>query len=125
MNFRKAFTPKDTEELKPGLFIQKTPKGWKQIFPIVWNGKYRWKEQLSTVFSLRTLFTVALVLFIAWSYTHDVQVYKDFYFETITNPIEFCENIYSNPTEFENPLGNIEVINGEQRLGPASISGYP
>ena len=72
-NFKKHLTPIDTEEIKPNLFIKKTDKGYRQVHPLVWNNKYRWKEQLKTVFTFRTFFTLALIIFIAWSYVHDTK----------------------------------------------------
>jgi len=72
MDITKNLTPKDTEEIKPGLFIQKRKNGkYKQIYPLAWEGKLRWKEQLKTIFTFRTFFTIALILFLAWSYIHD------------------------------------------------------
>ncbi len=104
MEITKALTPKNTEEIRPGLFIQARPKNpnsivYKQIFPFAWNNKILWKEQLRTVFAFRTLFTIALIIFIAWAYLNNVGVYKQFYDETISNPMEFCK-------DFSGSLGN-------------------
>ncbi len=116
-------TPKNTEELKPGLFIQKRGKGYKQIYPIAWNGKIRYKEQWATIFSWRTFFTVGLVLFIAWSYLHDVKEFRDFYIEVSSNPVLYCTNVFQNLNQ--NPLGEIEVENVKQQLDPDALQGYP
>ena len=103
MNFKKAFTPKDTEEIKPGLFIQtkykdnngvKEPAEYRKVLPIVWNGEWKTKEQLKTIFSARTFFTIAIVLFLAWSYLNDVQEYEEFYYNINADPIGFCSEVY-------------------------------
>ena len=70
---KKHLTPTDTEEVRPDFFIRKTNRGYRRVHPIVWNDNYRWKEQLKTVFTFRTFFTLALIIFIAWSYIHDTQ----------------------------------------------------
>lgn len=96
MNVVKALTPENTEELKPGLFIQQTQKGYRQINPMAWEGRMRWKEQMKTVFSLRTVFTIALVLFLAWSYMNDVGTYKEFYEDVMENQYDYCRGILEN-----------------------------
>ena len=63
MDLVKMLTPKDTEEVRPGLFIQKTKKGYRQIHPAAWNGKINWKGQIKSMISFRTIFTIALILF--------------------------------------------------------------
>ncbi len=90
MSFIDAMTPKDTEEIKPGFFIQKIAKGYRQVHPLAWSGKFRWKEQLKTIVTLRTMFTFAIIIFVAYAYIHDVQEYKDFYKNITSNPINFC-----------------------------------
>lgn len=96
MNIKKAFTPKDTEELKPGFYVQQRGDKYKQILPFVFEDKWLWKEQLRTVFKLRTIFTIALIIFIAWSYLHDTGVYREFYEEVIEDPIKFCTWVNNN-----------------------------
>ncbi|KKL12538.1 hypothetical protein LCGC14_2534780 [marine sediment metagenome] len=60
MSLIDSLTPKDTEEIRPGLFIQKREKGYRVLNPIAWNGKYRWRKQ----FSWRSVFTIAIIIFI-------------------------------------------------------------
>ena len=72
MSFIDAITPKDTEEIKPDLFVQKKRYGYKQINPLAWGGRFRWNEQLRTLISFGTIFRLAIIIFIAWSYFHDV-----------------------------------------------------
>ncbi len=90
MKLRKSLTPKDTEEIKPGFFIQKWRGKHRQVNPIVWDGKYRWKEQMKTIFSVRTFIWIGLILFLLWSYTNDVGEYKQFYEDFQDDPIGFC-----------------------------------
>jgi len=70
MNFKKILTPNDTEELKPNFYVQKKRGKYKQVLPIVYDNKWLIKKQLRTVFCLRTVVTLAIILFLAWSYLH-------------------------------------------------------
>lgn len=98
MNLIKTLTPVDTEEVKPGLFVQKRKSGWRQIEPLAWDGKMRWKAQIKTVFSFRTFIGIAIIIFIVWAYLHDVQEYKNFHEEVMTNPVGWCDEVYRMST---------------------------
>lgn len=93
MDLTKALTPKETEEVKPGLFIQQTSKGYRQVHPAAWNGKINWKNFLLGSNFLRNLIWFLIIVFLAWSYFHDVDVYKEFYEEVIADPALFCSNV--------------------------------
>ena len=94
MSLADRLTPRDTEEVKPGLFIQKRTNGsYRMINPMAWDGKLRTKEQLKTVFSLRTIFTIALIIFIAYNYRTDNVKLLDFYNRVHENPIYFCQQV--------------------------------
>jgi len=93
MNLTKSLTPKDTEEIKPGLFIQRTNKGYRQIDPAAWNGKINWRNFLLGQNFLRNFIWFAIIIFLAWSYFHDVKAYRDFYTDVNSNPIGFCTNV--------------------------------
>lgn len=90
MNWKDALTPKDTEEIRPGLFIQSRPKNpdsieYRVINPICWNGKYRWRKQ----FSWKNLITIIIIAFLAWSYLNETQYAR----ELAENPCELLPNI--------------------------------
>ncbi|KKK96322.1 hypothetical protein LCGC14_2663930 [marine sediment metagenome] len=123
MNLTKSLTPKDTEEIKPGLFIQtkygelldddghtvigKAPMYYKQISPAAWDGKIIWKNLLFGQGFLKSFIFFLIILFIAWSYFHDIKVYQDFYEEVISDPVLFCTNVslvHINGNEITNPL---------------------
>ena len=109
MNFTERLTPKDTEEIKPGLFVQtkygelldkdgqtvigKAPMEYKQIYPAAWEGKIMWKNLLWGKGFLKSFLWFTIIIFVAWSYWHDVQVYQEFYEEVISDPILFCLNV--------------------------------
>ncbi len=98
MNFIKALTPKNTEEIRPGLFIQMKPKNpdtieYKQISPAAWEGKIIWRNLLFGQGFFRSFIFFLIIIFLAWSYFHDVKVYRDFYEEVISDPILFCTNV--------------------------------
>ncbi len=107
MNFKESFTPKDTEELKPGLFIQKKGDTYRQINPVVWNNEWRLKNQ----FGWRNLFTIAIILFIAWSYFNDTQWCRDF----MEDPCEVLPNVtqYCRLRSEANSFVDFEVNNGK------------
>lgn len=128
----KALTMQDTEEVKPGFFVQTKKGRHRRVYPLVWDGKYQVKEQLRTVFTFRTFFTIGIILFIAWSYQNDVGAYQDFYIEVRGDPIGFCDEVKNaldvtcteqneksglcsrgnfNITNFD--FGEIVVVNGE------------
>ncbi len=108
MNFIKVLTPKDTQEIKPGLFIQKTSSGYRQVSPPAWDGKVIWKNFFFGQGFLKSSFFFIVLMFLAWSYFHDVKVYREFYEEVIADPILFCSNI---------SLVNVD-INGLQNNNP-------
>ena len=93
MNLIKALTPKNTEEIKPGLFIQRRGNTYRQIYPAAWDGKINWKNFILGKDFLKSFIFFIIIVFLAWSYFHDVKVYKDFYEEVISDPILFCTNI--------------------------------
>ncbi len=104
MNLIKALTPKDTEEIKPGLFIQKTHKGYRQVNPAAWDGKINWKNFILGKDFFKSLIWFAIILFLAWSYFHDTSEYREFYEEVNSNPVLFCTNVSLvniNNNEFE------------------------
>lgn len=121
MSLTNILTPDNTEELKPGLFIQKRKNGYRQIQPMAWQGKIRWGEQMKTIFCFRTIFFVALVLFIYFGYLHDYRTLKDFYEDVMSNPIGFCANVTQGAIDNFKGLnygvnlneGNTDTISGD------------
>ncbi len=79
MNLKKALTPKDTEEIRPGLFVKKTNKGYRQVYPAVWNGKYSFKNIFLGRDFIKHFIWFTLIIFLAWSYFNDVDVYQEFH----------------------------------------------
>ena len=110
MNLKKALTPKDTEELKSNFYVQKRKGEYKQILPFVWNDKWLVREQLRTVISIRTVVTIAIILFLVWSYLHDTGLYREFYEEVMDDPYKFCEQVNSmedgDGSSFVLPVGD-------------------
>lgn len=106
---KKAFTPKDTEEIRPGLFVRKEKKGYKQIHPIVWNDEWRTKEQLKTILTLRTFFTIALIIFLAWAYVHDTGALQEFYEDVTDDPFAWCNDLKTKCSNYQgnNPMANL------------------
>jgi len=111
MSLAESLTPENTEEVKPGLFIQQRRKGYKQIEPLAWNGKFRWREQLKTVFCWRTLFFLIVLGLLFWSYKHDKQTC----YEMMENPQEFCINQF--------PYGIQDIVSCEKDMFGDCING--
>ena len=123
MSFIDSLTPKDTEEIKPDLFIQKTKKGYRQVHPVAWKGKWRTKEQLAMVFSIRTIATIAVICFLAWSYLHDQGALREFYIEVQSNPVEFCNSVLQDLNQNTRlGIGDDDFI---KQLDTSSIQGNP
>lgn len=90
MTLTDSLTPKNTEEIKPGLFIQKKGNGYRMIDPVAWNGKILWKKQIRSVISLRFVITITIVLFLVWAYNQDIGASLDFYNLVHEDPLAFC-----------------------------------
>lgn len=91
-----ALTPKDTEELKPGLFIKSIPKNpdkieYRQIHPIAWDGKFRLKNSLAM--KRGDILRIIILLFVIWAYFNDTGGYR-YYYETVNSDLDgFCRNV--------------------------------
>jgi len=85
MDFKKACTPKDVEEIKPNFFIQKKGETYRQVHPLVWDGKWRLKNQIK----IRDIFMIALIITL---YLVGVK-YIRFYEEVNADPRAFCKNV--------------------------------
>ena len=88
--FKKAFTSKNVEEVRPGLFVKAIPKNpdkieYRQVQPLVWNGKWRLKNQISW----RNVFMIVLITGLFFTGIK----YVNFYEEVNSNPEEFCSNV--------------------------------
>lgn len=59
------------EEIKPGFFIEQRGKKWKQVYPLSYNGKSLLKQRIKEIFTIRTMLTIAIVLFVAWRYKEE------------------------------------------------------
>lgn len=89
MGLIEILTPKDTEEVKPGLFIQKKGNSYRQITPAAWNGKINWKVAILGPNFIRNFIWFAIIMFIAWSYVHDNAEYRTFY----DGRVSWCHNL--------------------------------
>ena len=100
MNWKKTLTPKDTEEIKPGLFVQeRNPGDYRVINPICWKDQYRWKKQ----FSWKNLITVIIIAFLAWSYMAETSYSR----ELQENPCDLLPKIQEFCSEKGKLLGDI------------------
>lgn len=91
MSFADRITPKNTEEVKPGLFIQKKYGNYHHIQPAAWNGKIIWKNFLLGANPLRNFIFFMILMFIVFAYTNDVSQYKQFYENVAGNPHGYCQ----------------------------------
>lgn len=123
--WKRILTPKNTEEIKPNLFVQKIKgdslmakldkkvKGhdkdivfdkYRVIYPAHWNGKWDLKVLTLGAFPIKSTLIFLLILFLAWSYRHDLNEINSMAVELHTNQTfynEFCKKIIStNNTQF-------------------------
>ena len=114
MNLLKILTPKNTEEIKPGLFIQKTERGYKQVYPAAWNGKIDYKNLIfGKGFLKTTLFFLAL-LFIVYGYsstTNACMKFQEKPCDYLNNLTQFCMEVEENNKTWN---WGMELINGEE-----------
>jgi len=121
MSIIDSLTPKNTEEIKPGLFIQKIPKGYRQIYPAAWNGKMNWKNFLWGSGFLKSFIWFVIILIVVYGYYDSTTNCSDFqadpckYLPNITN---YCLDIQ----ESNNPIFRGE--DGRER-NPYSLQGNP
>lgn len=78
------------------MFIKKTGKGYRQVYPAVWNGKYNLRNMFLGRDFMKSFIWFVIILFLAWSYFNDVDAYQEFYEEIIADPVEFCANVNMN-----------------------------
>ncbi len=113
MELIKSLTPENTEEIRPGFFLQRliTKNGviHRQVKPLAWNGQWMIKEQLKTVLNMRTAFTIALILFIAWSYFDQTEYCRELQKDPcnlLNNITEYCySNEYRSDKFGDNKIG--------------------
>jgi len=86
-------TPKDTEEIKPGLFIQKWKGKYRQVHPGAWDGKINTGNLLFGGNFWKSFIWFVIIIFLAWSFQHDTAQYKDFYENVRDDPIAFCAEV--------------------------------
>jgi len=94
MDLIKALTPEDTEEVRPGVFLQKRKKGYRRIYPSAWNGKINWKNFIFGGPNFwKTLIWVVIILFMALGYVQDTQNLREFHDTVIENRQAWCSGI--------------------------------
>lgn len=98
MTLVNTLTPEHTEEIKPGLFIQKTPGGYRQIYPAAWNGQINWKNFLLGPNFIKSLIVFIIILLVCYGYYESTHACDEFqkdpckYLDNITN---YCYNEYN------------------------------
>jgi len=108
MDIIKIITPKNTEQVKPEIFIQNWRGKYRVINPMAWNGVIRWREQLKTIFNLKVIVTFAIIIFLVWSYQHDVKTYQEFFNNVTSNPYAYCQAIQEGKG-WERPSGDVDI----------------
>lgn len=92
MSFIDSLTPKKTEEVKPGLFIQTTRKGYRQVYPAAWDGKINWHNFI-TGGTWRSLLWFFMLMFLVFAYNNDVAAYKSYYEQVSSDPYAYCQDV--------------------------------
>ena len=103
-SIEKRLLYKNTEEIRPGLFVQLNKGKYKQVKPMVWKGEWKLKGQ----FTWRNLFTMLAIIFVVGTYIYDSVEINKFN----EDPFAYCEELY-----LKNPEGNpISVANFDLSL---------
>jgi hypothetical protein len=121
-----TLTPKNTEEIKPNLFIQKygdtlmtrldkISKGhikevkwekYRKITPACWNNKINWTVVILGANPIKSTLVFLFILFMAWSYVHDLNSTRDNVINIATNFTErtiYCNNYF----DINNPISKL------------------
>jgi hypothetical protein len=101
------------EEIKPNLFVVKTKKGYRQVFPIkkdlskpFGKGNINWRNLL--IGSTQGLILTILVIVILLSYTIHTEGYRD-YIEEINEDPCFLQCIQKNKYLSESNLSELDI----------------
>lgn len=89
----KNLTPKDTEEVKPGLFIQRKLGKYRQVSPAAWDGKINKMNLFLGSNPLKHLFIFGLIVFLAWSFQDSTAEYRGFYEDVRSDPTGYCDEV--------------------------------
>lgn len=113
MSWADRLTPQDTEEIRPGLFVQKKLGKYRVVHPAAWDGKINWSVTLLGSQPIKHLFIFALIIFLAYSYTSATSGCEEFQ----ADPCPYLANLTSYCSERllnENPLGGIRGDDGKE-----------
>ncbi len=91
MSWIERLTPKNTEELKPGLFIQKSRDGYRQVYPAAWNGEVIWKNFFFGGGWFKPLAFFLIIILLALGYYTTFENCMEFQ----ADPCKFLPNITS------------------------------
>jgi hypothetical protein len=121
MDWKKALTPKDTEEVKPGLYIQRWKGSYRQVHPAVWKGEVNWKNLLLGSDAFKALVFFIIIIFLAYGYHSSTKACEDFQSDPckyLPQIQKFCVDIYPDSV----------VKDGEEKgweFDPTSLQNYP
>ena len=104
MSFVELLTPKHTEEIKPGLFIQKVPRGYRQIYPVAWNGVINWKRFFLGHNFWKNLFIFLVILLVVYGYfegTNECRKFQEDPCAHLQNITKYCYEKYSISGDFK------------------------
>lgn len=116
MNLIKALTPQETEEVKPGVFLQRKGKTWRQIYPAAWNGKINWKNFILGPNFWKNFIWFVIIMFLIFSYWHDTNELREFHNTVTQNKIAWCAGV---------PLENLKTGDNDQQQNPLAVQTCP
>jgi hypothetical protein len=129
MDIINKLTPKDTEEVKPNLFIKRFGDNkYRLVYPAAWNGKIKWKNLLLGGDEwLKHLIFFAILMLIVYGYIHDNKALIEQQQLIAKDPFAFCNNITSfklqdQRVNFSSPDGysNLIIDNGKRSANSLS-----
>lgn len=96
----KTLTPVNTEEVRPGLFIQTSStargKSYRQITPCCWDGKIDWKITLFGDKPFKYLFIFLALMLLSYGYyqgTHSCAEFQEDPCKYLDNITDYCSDV--------------------------------
>lgn len=117
-----SLTPKETEEIRPGLFIQKTSRGYRQVYPAAWKGEINWGNFLWGSGFFKSFIWFAIILLVVYGYYDSTTSCSEFQ----ENPCKYLPNI-TNYCLDVTESSSLDIFSGDNdRKGDSnSVQGNP
>ena len=120
MTWIDRLTPKNTEEIKSGLFVQKKGDNYNVIHPAAWNGKINWKNLIIGPNFWRGFIFFIILMMIVSSYYIETRACRGFQ----ENPCRNIMNLTRYCLEQSEKIGPNLGVTNEREKDTNSIQGF-